>query len=203
MVRHTEVHGIPIPEPEDDPETVSKAITEYLDEVDKKLMMRGNPSERPASGISDRLFLDNSTNPPVLYFDRGDRWVPVGGLYDIPSNLARTDDEVTFTEKVSSEESVDADITGSASFAEEAEHADSADEASDFSGSFSKDDFLRSDREEEINESWDFSERQHFEEGIDVSGGTIDLPRYDGADPPQSMRNGPCAWFRDDHQPQG
>lgn len=201
MVEHTPVHGIEVPEAGDDPATAAEAIQQFLETVDRLTALRGHETRRPDAGDRGRLFLDTSRETPTLAWDREDTWRSVAGDYNIPPNLARTDQDVTFTGNVEFENTVEADIAGSASEADEADHAAEAESATDFAGEMTVDDFPRADAESEITGEWNHTERHEFADGINVSGGTLDLPTYEESDPPTEDRDQPGFWFRLDHQP--
>ncbi|MFW5938377.1 MAG: hypothetical protein ACOCSN_05475 [Halanaeroarchaeum sp.] len=200
MVRNTTQHGWEVPESGDSARIAAAAIDDLLDEIDRVTPIRGHETTRPAAGERGRVFIDTTEDPPTIYWDRGDRWLAVAGDYNIPSNLARTDQQIRVQESWEFDEPVDGDILGNAATADDAEFAEQAEEAKDLVD-VNVDDLLRTDDVETFEQRMTFEETADFESGARVEGGTIDLPVYDGSDPPLSEREAGSMWFREDHQP--
>lgn len=198
MVRETPNHGWEVQEAND--EDYAQIFERLIEDIDAAVVRKGPINQRPPAGTEDRVYIGTDEDPLTLYYDDGNTWHPVTGKTLIPDEVPRRDSNETITEQWEFDEDIIADIDGTADRAFEAEvalHAENAEKLNDRVSSV----YARRNKEENIQGEWTYEEETTFEKGVTVNKGTIDLPLYNGSDPPAGDRQRGSMWFREDHQP--
>lgn len=149
-----------------------EAFQRIADQVDEKLIFAGEIEERP-DPTDGRMFvdIDGNSNPDadgVLYAARNGGWEVVD--LEISTDLStvpKTDDPFVITAIWGGLQDWDADIDGSAQYAESVDHAESASHADTIDG-VNPDIFADATVEIIVSEQWEYQEEQVFEDGIDA-----------------------------------
>lgn len=194
MVRYTQHHQFPVPEPSDP--DYAETFDELIDEIDVEVLLKGTIDNRPLAGVEGRWYLSTDEDPPALYYDDGAQWTSPAFFGDPPETMVHRNEATTMTEQVTFEEPIDGDILGDASFASEAGEAQVAEDTRKVAG-HTEDDFARTDRDETFDGAVEFLESVDAA-GVNVMQGTVGLARYSGTDPTHSVGD---LWMRTDRQP--